>query len=192
MLINASGGSMVWPFLTIYMRQQLDVPLTSVTLLLTARSVAGLVATSFVGPAVDRFGRKRAMILGMAVNGAAFLFMLRADTLTMWLVLMIITGTFSPLVRVSINAMVADLVDLDRRTDAYALLRMIQNLGIARLTEEGDDLCRHARADAVDLYIRNDRPVGYVKRVITVDRDLLAFMRQLNMIVMHGMLGFGK
>jgi len=131
MLINASGGSMVWPFLTIYMRQQLDVPLTSVTLLLTARSVAGLVATSFVGPAVDRFGRKRAMILGLAVNGVTFLFMMRADTLAMWLVLMIITGTFSPLVRVSINAMVADLVDLDRRTDAYALLRMIQNLGIA-------------------------------------------------------------
>jgi len=131
MLINASGGSMVWPFLTIYMRQHLDVPLTSVTLLLTARSAAGLVATSFVGPAVDRFGRKRAMILGMAVNGASFLFMMRADTLATWLVLMIITGTFSPLVRVSINAMVADLVDLDRRTDAYALLRMIQNLGIA-------------------------------------------------------------
>jgi MFS family permease len=131
MLINASGGSMVWPFLTIYMRQQLDVPLTSVTLLLTANSVAGLVATTFTGPAVDRFGRKNAMILGMAVNGATFLFMFRADSMEMWLALMIINGIFSPLVRVSINAMVADLVETERRADAYALLRMIQNLGVA-------------------------------------------------------------
>lgn len=131
MLINASGGSMVWPFLTIYMRQQLDVPLTSVTLLLTANSLSGLVATSLVGPAVDRFGRKRAMILGMLVNGAAFLFMIRADSMSAWLVLMIVNGTFSPLVRVSINAMVADLIETERRADAYALMRMIQNLGVA-------------------------------------------------------------
>jgi len=131
MLINASGGSMVWPFLTIYMRQQLDVPLTSVTLLLTANSVSGLVATSFVGPAVDRFGRKRAMILGMLVNGVAFLLMIRANSMAIWLVLMIINGTCSPLVRVSINAMVADLVETERRADAYALMRMIQNLGVA-------------------------------------------------------------
>jgi MFS family permease len=131
MLINASGGSMVWPFLTIYMRQQLNVPLTSVTLLLTANSISGLVATSFVGPAVDRFGRKRAMILGLAVNGVAFLLMMRADSMAFWLVLMIINGTFSPLVRVSINAMVADLIEVDRRVDAYALMRMIQNLGVA-------------------------------------------------------------
>ena len=131
MLINASGGSMVWPFLTIYMRQQLDVPLTSVTLLLTANSVAGLVATSFAGPAVDRFGRKTAMILGMAVNGVTFLFMRSADTMGTWLVLMIMNGFLSPFVRVSINAMVADIVETERRADAYALLRMIQNLGVA-------------------------------------------------------------
>jgi MFS family permease len=131
MFINASGGSMVWPFLTIYMRQQLDVPLTSVTLLLTANSVAGLLATSFVGPAVDRFGRKSAMILGLAVNGAAFVFMIWADSMPVWLVLMIINGTFSPLIRVSINAMVADLIEVDRRADAYALTRMIQNFGVA-------------------------------------------------------------
>lgn len=131
MFINASGGSMVWPFLTIYMRQQLDVPLTSVTLLLTANSVSGLLATSFVGPAVDRFGRKSAMILGMAVNGVTFVFMIWADTMPVWLVLMIINGIFSPLVRVSINAMVADLIEVDRRADAYALTRMSQNFGVA-------------------------------------------------------------
>jgi hypothetical protein len=35
MLINSTGGSMVWPFLTIYLRQRLAIPLTTVTLLLT-------------------------------------------------------------------------------------------------------------------------------------------------------------
>ena len=63
-LVNSAGASMVWPDLTIYVRQLLQVPLTTVTLLFTANSVAGLVAMSFVGPGVDRFGRKRVMVLG--------------------------------------------------------------------------------------------------------------------------------
>jgi hypothetical protein len=45
MLISAAGGSMIWPFLTIYMRQRLHIPLTTVTLLLTLNSAAGLAGT---------------------------------------------------------------------------------------------------------------------------------------------------
>ncbi len=51
-LINSSGGSMVWPFLTIYIHQRLGVSLTTVALLLTLNAVASLVTMSFAGPAV--------------------------------------------------------------------------------------------------------------------------------------------
>ena len=67
-LISAAGGSMIWPFLTIYMRQQLDIPLTTVTLLFTLNSAAGLMTTFVAGPAVDRFGRKGAMFLSLAAR----------------------------------------------------------------------------------------------------------------------------
>jgi MFS family permease len=131
MLINASGASMVWPFLTIYLRTRLDVPLTSVALLLTINAVAGLGATFVAGPAVDRIGRKSAMLSSLAVSGGMLLTMSTADTYTQWVAIMAAYGAFSPLLRVGGNAMVADLVDADQRSEAYALLRTISNLGVA-------------------------------------------------------------
>ncbi len=122
---------MVWPFLTIYLRQRLAVPLTTVTLLLTVNAVAGLVATSIAGPVVDRFGRKGVMVLGLAVGGATLLAMSAAGTLPLWVLLMVIGGAFSPLLRVGSDAMVADLIAPERRASAYALVRMVHNLGVA-------------------------------------------------------------
>jgi MFS family permease len=131
LLINSTGSSMVWPFLSIYLRQRLVIPLTTVTLLLTVNAVAGLVATSVAGPVVDRFGRKGVMVLSMVVGGATLLAMSAAGTLEWWAVLMAISGAFSPLFRVGNDSMVADLIAPQRRASAYALVRMINNLGIA-------------------------------------------------------------
>lgn len=131
LLVNATGTSIVWPFMTIYMRQQLRIPLMSVTLLFTLNSVTGLAATSVAGPLVDRFGRKGAMMLSLVVGGATLAVMSRAGTLPVWVVLMAISGATGPLYRVGSNAMVADLIEPERRAAAYALLRMISNLGVA-------------------------------------------------------------
>jgi MFS family permease len=131
LLINSAGSSIVWPFITIYMRQQLDVPLTSITLLFTLNAAAGLAATSAAGPLVDRFGRKGAMILSLATGGASLAAMSHAGTLPLWALLQALSGATSPLYRVANNAMVADLIEPRRRPAAYALLRTISNLGIA-------------------------------------------------------------
>jgi MFS family permease len=130
-LINSSGGSMVWPFLTIYIRQKLAVPLTSAALLLTVNSLAGFAAMSVAGPAVDRLGRKWVMVVSLAVSGLTLVAMILASSLEAWFVIFAIHGAFSPLLRVGGDAMVADLIPSERRTSAYALVRMVQNLGVA-------------------------------------------------------------
>jgi MFS family permease len=131
LLISASGRSMVWPFMTIYMRQELGVSLTTVTLLLTLNSATGLVATTVAGPIVDRFGRKGAMILSLAASSATLMGMSVAGTLDLWTILMALSGAFGPLYRVGSNSMVADLIEPERRAQSYALLRMISNVGVA-------------------------------------------------------------
>lgn len=131
LLINSIGGSMVWPFLTIFMRQRLAVELTVVTLLFSLNSGAGLAALSFIGPAVDRFGRRFAMITGLVAGGLILLAMSAAASLPAWMALMLAQGLFSPFYRVGSDAMIADLIEPARRANAYALLRMINNLGIA-------------------------------------------------------------
>ena len=131
LLINSIGGGLWWPFLTIYMRERLAVPLTTITLLFTLNAVAGLAAMSVAGPAVDRFGRRFAMIIGLVANGSILLAMSAAQALPVWALLMLVQGFFNPFYRVGSDAMVADLIPPARRAGAYALLRMINNLGIA-------------------------------------------------------------
>ncbi|HNS03649.1 MAG TPA: MFS transporter [Anaerolineae bacterium] len=131
LLINSAGSSMVWPFLTIFIRQRLEVSLTTVTLLFSLNSFAGLIALSFVGPAVDRFGRRFAMITGLIAGGLILVTMSLATTLPLWVAVMAAQGVFSPFYRVGSDAMIADMIEPGRRAGAYALLRMINNLGIA-------------------------------------------------------------
>ena len=130
-LVNSSGGSMVWPFLTIYIRQKLGVPLTDVALVLTVNSVAGFFSMSLAGPAADRFGRKWLMVIGLIVGGATMVAAILADSMAAILVVMAVNGAFSPLLRVGADSMVADIIPPEKRANAYALMRMIQNLGVA-------------------------------------------------------------
>ncbi len=130
-LINSSGSSLVWPFLTIYLRQRLDVPLTTIALLFTLNALAGMASTSLTGPAVDRFGRKGAMALSLGAGCVFMLALTRVDTLGSAAVLMVFKGFTDPLYRVGSDAMVADLIPPARRAGAYSLLRMIANLGVA-------------------------------------------------------------
>jgi len=131
MLLNTTGTSMVWPFMTIYLREHLGVSLTTVTLLMTLNSVAGLASVALVGPVVDRVGRKGAMVAGLAAGSAVLAAMSVAGTLPLWAFLMAAQGAVMPLYRVGADAMVADLIPAGRRPNAYALLRMATNLGIA-------------------------------------------------------------
>lgn len=58
--INVSGTNLVWPLLTLYLRQQLGIPLTTVALLLTTNSVASR--------AVDRVGSSVAVLLSTTIR----------------------------------------------------------------------------------------------------------------------------
>lgn len=131
MLISASGGSMVWPFLTIYMRQRLDVSLTTVGLLLALNSGARLVTTFVAGPLVDRLGRKGVMVVSLVAGAVVYAAMGWATSPTAWVLLMMANGGLAPLYRVGSDAMVADLMPPEERAAAYALLRMGNNVGIA-------------------------------------------------------------
>jgi len=130
-LLSSSGQSLVWPFLTINIREQLDVPLTTITLLFTAQSIAGFAATAVLGPLMDRLGRKRPMIAGLVASTGVLLLMSQASSLAVWAALLPAYAVVNAVFRIGSYAMVADLIEPERRADVYALLRMGDNVGIA-------------------------------------------------------------
>lgn len=131
MLISTIGASMVWPFLMIYVSEKLDLPLSTVTTLMTVNAISGLIFSFIAGPVADRVGRKRIMYISLISDGLAFLLLSQADSYPAFMALMALRGAINPLYRVGADAMMADLVPPEKRPDAYSLLRMSNNIGIS-------------------------------------------------------------
>lgn len=131
MLISTVGSSMVWPFLMIYLSERLGLALAAAASLTTVNAAAGLGAAFIAGPIADRVGRKG--ILVASLFGLAAVYLLYTQINAFWIaaLLMGVSGLFSPMYRVGGDAMMADLIPPEERADAYALLRMSNNVGIS-------------------------------------------------------------
>jgi len=131
MFINSTGMGMIWPFFTIYLRQRLGMPLTTITLLLTLDSLMSVASSFLSGPVSDRFGRKGVMVLSLGMMGVVYIFMSQTTAVWGFAVLMALRGLFMPLYRIGADAMVADIIPERDRADAYSLLRTVNNAGVA-------------------------------------------------------------
>ena len=131
MLLSTTGASMTWPFLMIYVKARTQLPLTQVASLLTINAAMGLLAAFIAGPIIDRVGRKWVMVFSLVGNGLVYLALSQAGTFPAFAVLLALSGCFNPLYRVGGDAMLADLIPPEQRPDAYALLRLSNNVGVA-------------------------------------------------------------
>ncbi len=131
MFISTVGTSMIWPFMTIYVSERLDLPLTEVAGIITLNGLVALFASFIAGPITDRFGRKWIMVFSLLGNGLTYLLLSQAGTLPTITILFALRGLFQPLYRVATNAMVSDLIPHEKRADAFAILRTGNNAGMA-------------------------------------------------------------
>ncbi|HBO34912.1 MAG TPA: hypothetical protein DD636_09330, partial [Anaerolineaceae bacterium] len=131
LIVSSTGTTMVWPFLTIYASEKLLLPLAAVTSLMTFNSISGFVSSVVAGSLVDRFGRKGMMVIGLFGMAIVYLGYIPAGEFWHFALLMLLSGTFNPLYRVGTDAIVADMIPPEERTQAYSLIRMGRNVGVA-------------------------------------------------------------
>ena len=136
-LIGFSGIHMIWPLMSLYARQQFDVPVATVSFVFTLFFITSAVTNTVAGAVVDRFGRKGSIVLGQAATCIIMLGMSLAGTLVPWAILMVVWAVFWPLYIVANNAMVADLFEPERRAGAYALLLVATSVGSIIGTSSG-------------------------------------------------------
>ena len=130
-IISRAGSSMIWPFTMIYVSSKLELALTATAVLLTIRSITSLAATFLAGPFADSVGRKPAMVIGVISHALTYAGMVAANSMTGFIVVMIFGGMFDSLFRVGVDAMLIDLIPVEKRIDAYSVVRMAQNIGVA-------------------------------------------------------------
>lgn len=126
-VISTAGGSMIWPFMLIYASGKLNMPLSAVAMLISINAGMGLIASLVAGFLADKIGRKIIMILSLALNGIAYFFMMSAETYSQFAALMVLIGLSNPLYQVGADAMLADMIPSEKRTDAYAINRIANN-----------------------------------------------------------------
>lgn len=131
LLISTTGASMIWPFLMVYVSGKLHLPLTASASILTVNSVMSIIFTFIAGPVTDRIGRKMVMVISLLGNGLVYLLYQNATTYLQFCVIAGMAGSFNPLFRVGADAMLSDLIPENKRIDAYSLLRLSNNLGVA-------------------------------------------------------------
>ncbi len=156
--VNRLGASLIWPFITLYIRQQtaaplvamgllakhavfglkagstaLNIPLalSTITTLLSLQALSSIIGTSLVSTLMDHFGRKYIMIFGLIAFSTLLIFMSGATLLWQWLILIPLYGMLQPIFYIGVYAMVADMVKPDERTSAFAVIRTISNFAIA-------------------------------------------------------------
>ncbi len=122
---------MIWPFLMIYASEKLSLPLATIASLMTISATAGLLSSIIAGPFLDWLGRKWVMVLGLIGNGLCYFALSRADSYGSFALILGASGIFSPMYNVGADAMLADLFKPHEREDAYALIRMGRNIGVA-------------------------------------------------------------
>ena len=130
-VLSTAGGSMIWPFLIIYASSKLNMPLSTVAALISINAGTGLISSLIAGTLADKVGRKVVMNFSLTVNGIAYFLLMQAETYPHFVLLMMLVGLSNPLYQVGADAMLADMIPSEKRTDAFAINRIANNAAFA-------------------------------------------------------------
>jgi MFS family permease len=130
-VIATAGGSMIWPFMLIYASGKLNLPLSTVATLISINAGTGLISSLIAGTLADRVGRKGVMTFSLAMTGIAYYLLMHAETYLQFAGLMVMIGLSNPMYQVGADAMLADMIPSEKRTDAYAINRIANNAAFA-------------------------------------------------------------
>jgi MFS family permease len=137
------AGSFAVPFLTIYLHQERGLSLRYAGFAMAAYGAGGMVASLTGGSLADRLGRKPVVVGSPVLGGLALVALLFTQAPLAVVGVAFLAGAVSEAGRPAISAMLTDLTPLDRRIDAFALFRLVINLGFAVGTGVGGVLITH-------------------------------------------------
>ena len=127
---NAFGNGVVFPFLLIYLHNVRGISLGTAGVVLAAMSVAGLVGGPAAGSLIDRIGPRRVLTISLLVSSAGFGGFALVHTIPTALGTSVLaglgTGSFWP----AHATLVGLLTERESRHNAYAMQRVLNNLGI--------------------------------------------------------------
>ena len=129
-LTNAIGNGLVLPFTFIYLHNERGFSLGLAGLILGTNAAVSLLAGPISGPLVDRFGGRRVLTVALAFLCVGFAGYAFVESPWHGFAASAITGIGNGIFWTSQSTLIAGLTPHEKRTTAFAMQRVMMNLGI--------------------------------------------------------------
>lgn len=126
--IDRLGGTIIFPFFSLYITERFNVGMTQAGLLLGSFSLFGFIGSMVGGALADRFGRKVMVIFGLVFSAASSVAFGLVNEFAMFYVIAIFVGFLSDVAGPAHQAMIADLLPEEQRSEGYGIMRIAVNL----------------------------------------------------------------
>lgn len=128
--IDRLGGALIFPFFALYITQKFGVGMTEVGTLFMFFSVSSLVGGTIGGALADKYGRKSIIIFSLVMSASSTVLMGLVNDIRVFYMVAILVGVLADTGGPAHQAMVADLLSVDKRNTGFAVLRVTANLAV--------------------------------------------------------------
>lgn len=126
--IDSIGGTLLFPFFSLYITDRFNVGMTEAGMVLAMFSIFGIIGNMIGGALTDRFGRRKLILFGLIFSALSTLTLGFVNSLTVLFPLAAFIGLLSDIAGPAHQAMMADILDEKQRQEGFGLMRVIRNL----------------------------------------------------------------
>ncbi|MGD2253258.1 MAG: MFS transporter [Anaerolineales bacterium] len=126
--IDRVGGTLIFPFFSLYITQKFEVGMTEAGVLFAIFSVSGFVGNMLGGALADKIGRRSMLLFGLVFSALSSVAMGLVNELSVFYTLAAVVGVLSDVGGPAQGAMVADLLPEEKRAEGFGVLRVAGNV----------------------------------------------------------------
>ncbi len=128
MFIDRIGGTLLFPFFSLYITQKFQVGMTQAGVILGLFSIFGLVGQMIGGALTDKFGRRKLILFGLVFSALSTLTLGLVNNYATLIPLAMLIGILSDISGPAHQAMMADILPEEKRQEGFGLMRVVANL----------------------------------------------------------------
>lgn len=126
--IDRVGGTMLFPFFSLYITSKFGVGMTQAGIVLGLFSAFGMVGNMIGGALTDKLGRRKLIIAGLLFSAFSTLSLGLVNEMAVLYPLAVFVGLFSSMAGPAHQAMIADILPEEQRTEGFGLMYVVGNL----------------------------------------------------------------
>jgi MFS family permease len=126
--IDSVGGTMLFPFFSLYITGKFGVGMTQAGMVLALFSIFGIIGSMIGGALTDRFGRRKLILFGLVFSALSTLSLGMVNSMVVLFPLAAFIGLLSDVSGPAHQAMMADILTEKQRQEGFGLMRVVRNL----------------------------------------------------------------